>query len=243
MKSIKLFFTALSILFFAGQSTAQETSSIAPQACKLEIKGPREICCKQGIYTFTTSLPAGCQYSWSVSPNVPFTGQGTGTIHLNAQQLPCDSKLIITVKVKCKPTHECPSGYYIGTYTVYIRPAVNASFNMNLNVTTTGISVNATSAVPNCQNHWVLFEANCSTQALIAFVNSSNTPNYSYSPLKTGKCYVLYHYVNCGGCWAWKRRFFTVTNAKAVMAAGQGEDEKPLPKEFSKYLPQGVEQN
>jgi hypothetical protein len=230
--SVVFFFSLLSV------SNAQQD----PCCKQLTIKGEKTICRYEpasGVASYTVSgFPAGCgtpYYIWSTSPSgITFSGQGTATININIASIPAGTTSF-TINVGTFCGNQC----YLGTFTVNVSPLLNASYNMTLSTSGTGMSLSATAISGTGLHFWYLFRVDCVTQAYIAepgLPNSGNLSTYSYSPLVAGNCYVLYHWNYVNGCYTYKRRFFTITPA-ARMAALPAEDNVPLPAQLRSNIP------
>jgi hypothetical protein len=232
---VAFFFT---LLGFTTSVSAQHNDCCKP----LNIKGEKTICRYEqssGVVSYTVSgFPAGCgspYYIWSTTPGgITFSGQGTATISINIASIPAGTTSF-TINVGTFCGNQC----YLGTFTVNVSPILNASFNMTLSTSGTGMSLSATAISGVGLHYWLLFRVDCTTQAYIATSGlpvSGSASTFTYPSLVAGNCYVLYHWNYVNGCYTYKRRFFTITPA-AKMAAQSVEDNVPLPAQLQSNLP------
>jgi hypothetical protein len=217
------------------------------------ISGPKAFCqpknCNNTTLTYTApAMPTGeCyKYDWSVSPSVPFTGQGTNQIHLACKDLKPGSYKI-TVRITCGDK----------TVTNTIPLTVCAKPDPSFSITTSGAGANLTPIGAASGHYWWLIEDNdnsCSYTSGDGFVTPSpiTTPTAAFTGLINNKQYVVYHlaYNDCNGvrCYSLQIMCFKFlpplrANPTAKPAELQSISQKEvdnlrdLPQELVKQLP------
>lgn len=223
------------------------------------IAGPQHFCkpknCNNTTLTYTApTMPAGdCyKYEWSVSPAVPFSGQGTHQIHLACKDLNLGSYKI-TVKITCGDK----------TVSNSIPLTVCAKPDPSFSITTTGAGANLTPLGAASGHFWWLVEDkdnSCSYTAGDAIIAPSpvTTPTAAFTGLANNKQYLVYHiaYNDCGNhfkCYSIQImcfRFLPPTKAADPSAAGHlqtisqkdVDNLNELPKNLVKQLPEGLKQ-
>jgi hypothetical protein len=240
--AMKIFMSVMFFFSLMPFSTAQQN----PCCKELKITGEKFICRIDPpsgtlTYSITAGLPTSCStapyYTWTVAPNTGgfiACSQGGTTTSFNIAAIPAGAtSLTITVGTFCNGV--C----YSGTFTVTVSPILNASFNMTLSTSGSGMSLSATAISGVGLHYWLLYRVDCVTQAYIPTaglpVNGSGS-TFTYPSLVAGNCYVLYHWNYVNGCYTYKRRFFTITPA-ARLAAQPVEDNVALPAQLQSNVP------
>ena len=219
-----------------------------------EIHGPTTIKCDSPARFFLTNCP-DVTYTWTVTPSVPFTGQGTSSITLTPPFTASDYRINVVIKCGDKQT---TAGYGVKVEKKdCCSPAFMASTE---EVSATGYRVTGIPSVPTlgCRHYWLLTQiSNCGSTGVtgmsgwgLAFnawgyampqPNPAITPagpnnnGYTYGGLAKGQCYTLTHYVVCCGEWKYVPKCVCMANLAKIAQTGGDEqirtiEYKDLPK-------------
>jgi hypothetical protein len=223
------------------------------------IAGPQFFCkpknCNNITLTYTApTMPAGeCyKYQWSVSPAVPFSGQGTNQIRLACKNLQLGAYKI-TVRITCGDK----------TVSNTIPLMVCAKPDPSFSITTTGAGANLTPIGAASGHYWWMIEDkdnSCSYTSGDAIIAPSpvTTPTAAFTGLINNKQYLVYHlaYNDCGNiakCYSLQIMCFRFlpplrAAADAVAEPIQAISKKDvdrlneLPQNLVKQLPEGLKQ-
>ncbi len=255
-KSLLTIISSLVLLLSAFAQKGQEWVTQVPQDCfccndkiynlpvKPPITGSNILSCDSAT-KFTTLNCPGATITWSVSPSVPFTGQGTSTITITGPYY--YSSYTITVQIKC--------GNKVVTNQVIVKPGgcqANPAFSMSSN----GSSATFSSIITNCTHYWYLVKDNdgsCSYTSGDTYVGPITTATANFSSLINSQQYTVYHFVYCKcgkycSSWAWQVMCFKWLPAQQMKIANGAKgveklkeleirDFKEIPQEFKKDLP------
>ena len=226
---------------------------------KPKISGAIDIFCDKPV-TYTIPKCPGAIVVWSITPNIPFTGQGTSAITITPPISVPSFTITVTItcgrgsvrnqiKVRVMQPQGCNPAFLISTQEVS-----NTLFQV------TGIP-----SVPTIgyQHYWLVSQiSDCNGNGTVgmtgwglsytaggAIIPQPNPaigtagPNngYKYGGLAKGQCYTLTHYILCCGQWKFMKKCFCMNNQarikmteKEIGASEQkGDiDFKDLPKEI-----------
>lgn len=221
-----------------------------------EINGPTTLKCDSAARFFISDCP-GATITWTVTPAVPFTGQGTSVITLNPPFNAAEYRILVSIKCGNKST---TAGLIAK---VERKECCNPAFTLGTQeVSATGYRVTGIPSVPTlgCRHYWILSQiSNCSGSGTVGVTgwglsyNASgyalpqpnpaittagpNNNGYTYPGLGKGQCYTLTHYVLCCGEWKYVRKCFCMNNQARL--AQPASDEQSGTIEY-KDLPQAV---
>jgi hypothetical protein len=215
---------------------------------KPQIAGLEKVDCGASAQYSTSNCP-GATTTWSVSPSIPFTGQGTNSISFNS--IPAGSyTLSLTIS--------CGKKRYTNTKTITALAPLNCSpsfllsvvqmpnglLNINATPTTTagvehywGISYNGT--FPNCAaiTPILLNEITGGTTSAGGHVSTAGiftqvvtgtgvtggtaAPyGFFYGGFPNNSCFKVTHYVKCCGVWSRQTQYGSMGTSNARMANG-----------------------
>ena len=189
------------------------------------ITGPTAIACGASA-TFTTTSCPGATIVWAITPAIPFTGQGTSSITINPVYASSSYTISVTIR--------CGNKIVKNQIVVKIQEQQNCSpnFLISLQEMPNGLYqvVTTPSTTAGTVHYWILQEvASCPSGAVTGtasgwnlFVSATGVPStsnpaittgpsgygYQYAGLGKGKCYRLYHYVQCCGQWKVQTKCF-----------------------------------
>ena len=127
------------------------------------------------------------QIAWTISPNVPFSGQSTNQINVNCKDL---KPGVYVIKVTLK----CQSKTISSSFTLTVCEKVDPGFTATSNGSS--LVLNATPPSPG-QHYWFLVKDNngdCNYQNGEQ-IQQGNSPIFQFNGLATNQQYVLYHVV------------------------------------------------
>ena len=154
------------------------------------ITGPATLSCDAATVYSTNSCP-GASYTWSVSPSVPFTGQGTNSISITGPYSPFVTSYTITVSIRC--------GTKTVTNNIVVKPG-NCTANPYFSQAGDAGSMTFTSTQTGCTHWWYLVkddDQNGMYTAGETFSGPITTPVANFSSLITDQFYTVYHYIYC----------------------------------------------
>ncbi len=196
-----------------------------------EIHGPATVKCDSVTRFYLTNCP-DVSYTWTVTPSVPFTGQGTSAITLTPPFNAGEYKISVVIRCGDKQT---TAGYVVK---VEKKDCCDPAFKVSTEeVSATGYRVTGILSVPTlgCRHYWLLSQiSNCGgsgTPGVSGWGLAYNTwgyaqpqpnpnittagPNnngYTYPGLGKGQCYTLTHYILCCGEWKYVRKCLCMNN-------------------------------